>query len=154
MNDVDELKANWPQHIPKNLHPKEYANQLRHQCQSLRYLDKLLKDLAPPLWELEVKDWTPQLEKWITTDGQTLIFILNTEAISASIRNGDKPRPPNNLDTTLSTLKATLSLLANHEHRKLPKDTTTHTQAIHESWHQYIGCEIISSKKHPTVKQS
>ncbi len=109
-----------------------YVKQLRNQYQSRRLSERLLKHLAP-LWEVKLKDWIPLLERRTATDGHTLIFIVNTEAISANIHNADNPRPPNNLDIALPTLKATLALPANHERRKLPKDTTRHTQAIHES---------------------
>jgi hypothetical protein len=73
-----------------------------------------------------VNNWTPLLESRTTTDEQTLNFISNVEAISAKIHSGNKPRLHNNLDIALSTMKATLALLASHEHRKLPK-TPQHT---------------------------
>ncbi len=94
-----------------------------------------------------LKDWTLLLEKQTATDENTLIFILNAEAISAKKHRANSPHPPNNFHIALSTLKSTFTLPANHEHRKLLKDTTAHSQAIHESWHQNIDTENIPTTK-------
>jgi hypothetical protein len=66
------------------------------------------------------------------------------------MHDGYKPRPHNNLDIALSTMKAT----PNHEHHKLPKNTTTHMQAIHESWHQYIDQKNLPSTKSPNYENA
>ncbi len=44
---VDQNKAAQRKHIPKNPPPKDYARQLRNQCQPLRYADKLLQHMVP-----------------------------------------------------------------------------------------------------------
>ena len=67
------------------------------------------------------------------------------------IADGDKTRPTANLETMISTLRATLALPAAHENRKLPKDTTTQTQVIHATWERYIDYENIPN--HHTAKR-
>ena len=69
--------------------------------------------------------------------------------VQATLQNGDKTRTPTNFKTTLSTLKAPLTLPRTHKHQKLPKDTTTNTQIIHEPWHQCIDYENL-----PTIKNN
>jgi hypothetical protein len=45
--EVHENKASRREYIPTNLHPKDYARQLRNHCQLLKYSDRLLKHLPP-----------------------------------------------------------------------------------------------------------
>jgi hypothetical protein len=47
----------------------------------------------------------------------------------------------------MSTLRTTLTLPSNQEHRKLPKPTTNKTQQIHTSWLQYINYEALPLAK-------
>jgi hypothetical protein len=68
--------------IPTNLPPKDYAKQLRQQCQPLNYSDRLLKHLAP-LWREGVSDWIKILEKNTTLAGHTEVYILITKATHA-----------------------------------------------------------------------
>jgi hypothetical protein len=146
--EVDENRASRREHIPTNLHPKDYARKLRNQCQPLKYSDRLLKHMIL-LWEEEVRDRKPILEKQTSPAGSTHIYILNATTIHAKLHSGDKQRPNNNLELALSTLKATLTLPASHENGKLLKATTTRPQIIHTSWHQYIDHEGI-----PTTNSS
>jgi len=44
--EVDGIRAKQRETIPKNLPPKEYAKQIRFQCEPLNYSDKLLRHLA------------------------------------------------------------------------------------------------------------
>jgi hypothetical protein len=120
--EVDENRARRQENILTNLPPKAYTRQLRNQCQSLKYSDRLLKHLAP-LWEEGVSGWTPILEKQITPEGHTYIYILNVKAIHAKI-TGDQQRPNDNLEIALTTLRTTLALPTSQEHRKLSKVTT------------------------------
>ena len=83
-----------------------------------------------------------------TPEGRTHIYIINVTLIHSKLHSGDKPRPDNILETSLSTLKATLALPTDHEHRKLPKDTTTQTQVVHTSWHKNTDHESLSITKH------
>ncbi len=123
--------------FPKNLPAKEYDKQIRNHCLPLNFSDRLLKYLAP-LWEEGVADWTPILEKHTTTTGHIEVNILNTKTIHANLRSGDQRRIINNLELAMSTLRTTLTLPSNQEHRKPPKSITNKTQQIHISWLQYI----------------
>jgi hypothetical protein len=107
-----------------------------------------------PLWEEGVRECTRILEKRTTPKGLTHIYILNATTIHAKLHCGDKTRPSNSLETTLPNLKATLALSADHEHRKLPKHTTIHTQVIHTSWHKYIEPESLPTSKHTNYEKS
>ncbi len=67
-----------------------------------------------PLWGEAVLDWTPILEKHTTLAGHTEVHILNTKAMRAKLRSGDRHRISNNLKLAMSTLRATLTLPTNH----------------------------------------
>jgi len=99
------------------------------------------------LWEEGVREWTPLLEKRTTPKRQTHIYILNATSINAEIHE-DKTRRTIKLETTLSTIEATLLRLpASYKHRKLPKEKTSQTQAIHATWHIHIDHEYIPKTK-------
>jgi hypothetical protein len=125
--EIDETRAKQRDDIPKNIPPKEYDKQIRNRCLPLKFSDRLLKHMAP-LWEEGVTDWTPILEKHTTFAGHTEIHILNTKAMHAKLGNGDQHRINSNLELAMSTLRTTLTLPSNQEHRKLPKSTTNKTQ--------------------------
>jgi len=97
-----------------------------------------------------VSDWTPNLEKQTTSAGHTKVHILNTKAMHAKLRSGNQYRITNNLKLAMSTLRTTLTLPTNQEHRKLPKPTTYKTQKINPSWLQYINREALPLAKHTT----
>jgi hypothetical protein len=105
-----------------------------------------------PLWEEGVRDLTPLLEKRKTLQGQTQTYILNAASIHAKLHSGDKTRPTSSLETTISTLRATLALPTAHEHRKLPKDTTSQTHVIHATWERYFDYENIPKTKPPNYE--
>jgi hypothetical protein len=75
-----------------------------------------------------VSDWTPLLEKHTTPVGHTEVHILDTKAMHAKLRSGDKHRIIINLELAISTLRTTLTLPTTQEHRKLPKPTTYKTK--------------------------
>jgi hypothetical protein len=101
-----------------------------------------------PLWEEGMSDWTKILETRTTPTRQTQILIINVTATHAKPHSGDNPRLRHRLDTFLSTLAATLTLLAYQEHKKLPKYTIP-TQIIHATWYMYINQENL-----PHIKNS
>jgi hypothetical protein len=119
--EIDENRASRREYIPANLPPKDYAKQLRNQCQPLNYSDRILKRLAP-LWKEGVSDWTPIIEKQTTPEGSTYIYMLNAKTIHAKLQSGDEQRPNNSLETALTTLRTTLTLPTVQEHRKLQKN--------------------------------
>jgi hypothetical protein len=71
-------------------------------------------------------------------EGHTAIYILNAKATHDKLQSGDQQCPSDNLETALTTLRTTLTIPTSQEHRKLPKTTTSRSQKIHASWHQYI----------------
>jgi hypothetical protein len=52
----------------------------------------------------------------------------------------------------MSTLRTTLTLPSNQEHRKLPKTTTNKTEEIHTSWLQYIDHKALPLAKSTTYE--
>jgi hypothetical protein len=67
--------------------------------------------------------------------------------VYAKLHSRDNTRPRTALETTLSTLRATLALQAAHKHCKLSKNTTTQTNIIHATWEKYIEHESLPTTK-------
>jgi hypothetical protein len=99
-----------------------------------------------------VRDWTPIQERE-KTERHTDTYILNAKAIHAKLQSGDQQRPNDNLELSLSTFIATLKLPTSHEHRKLPKATTTRSKNIHTSRLHYIDHEALPTTK-PTIYET
>ncbi len=109
-----------------------------------------------------MREWSPLLEIQTTPNGRTQIKILNATTIHAKILSGDKFRPNPKLETSKSTLAATLILPATQEYHKLPKHTTLQSQIIHATWHEYIALDFLPTTKttnfetittHPSLKR-
>jgi hypothetical protein len=105
-----------------------------------------------PLREEGVLDSSPILEIHTTPARHTEVHILTTKAMHANLRSGDQHRINNNLELAMSTLRTTLTLPTNQEHRKLPKPTTYKAQKIHPSWLQCINHEALPLAKPTTYE--
>jgi hypothetical protein len=77
---------------------------------------------------------------YITTRHIYTIYIPNQ---TSNLPKTHKPRSLHNLETSMASLKTTLTLLANHEQYELAKDTSTHIQSRHASCHTHIDLENI-----------